>query len=67
MDLIFDKYHGTGNDFIIVDGRSLGFRFIDHIQIKNICNRNFGIGADGLILIKNHNKLDFEIIYYNLN
>ena len=65
MDLIFDKYHGTGNDFIIVDGRSLGFRFIDHIQIKNICNRNFGIGADGLILIKNHNKLDFEIIYYN--
>ena len=65
MDLIFDKYHGAGNDFIIIDGRSLDFRFIDHLQIKNICNRNFGIGADGLILIKDHNKLDFEMIYYN--
>jgi len=65
MDLIFDKYHGLGNDFIIVDGRSLDLRHIDYLEIKNICNRNFGIGADGLILIKDHNKFDFEMIYYN--
>ena len=65
MDLIFDKYHGLGNDFIIIDARFLDSKFFDNHIVKNLCNRNFGIGADGLILIKDHNKLDFEMIYYN--
>ena len=65
MELIFDKYHGLGNDFVIIDGRSLNFQQLNQNQIKKICNRNFGVGADGLILIKDHLKLDFEMIYYN--
>ena len=65
MNLIFDKYHGLGNDFIIIDGRFSDFKSLNKLQIKNICNRNFGIGADGLILIKEHKRLDFEMIYYN--
>ena len=65
MELIFDKSHGLGNDFVIIDGRSLNFQQLNQNQIKKICNRNFGVGADGLILIKDHLKLDFEMIYYN--
>ena len=65
MDLNFDKYNGVGNDFVIIDERSLDSKQLNQFQIKNICNRNFGVGADGLILIKNHLKLDFEMIYYN--
>ena len=65
MDYDFDKYHGAGNDFILIDARSMEYKSFEEFQINNICNRNFGIGADGLILIKDHKKLDFEMIYYN--
>ena len=51
MKINFDKYHGCGNDFIIINNLSNTFPKDSENQIKKICNRRFGIGADGLILI----------------
>jgi len=65
MEIAFHKYQGTGNDFIIIDNRS---GVADHLttkQIKNLCDRRFGIGADGLMLLQNKEGYDFEMIYYN--
>lgn len=64
MKLIFHKYHGTGNDFIVIDDRDQQFPANKSV-IEKLCHRHFGIGADGLILIRNHSEYDFEMIYYN--
>ncbi|WP_375584682.1 diaminopimelate epimerase [Cyclobacterium xiamenense] len=65
MDITFYKYQGTGNDFIMVDGRafSLGANPIPRIQA--LCRRRFGIGSDGLILLQNKSGYDFEMLYFN--
>lgn len=60
----FSKYHGTGNDFILIDNRPLRAK-LTQSEIAHICHRRFGIGADGLILLQNHVDCDFEMIYYN--
>ena len=65
MNFIFDKYQGTGNDFIILDNRSLEFPKEDASMISSFCNRNLGIGADGLILLENEDKVDFRMVYFN--
>jgi len=65
MILNFYKFHGTGNDFILIDNRDSKMDSLKTEQIKYLCNRNFGIGADGLMLLNNHNELDFEMDYYN--
>lgn len=65
MIIPFNKYHGTGNDFIIIDNRNGSFNQGDSELVKGLCNRRFGIGADGLILISTHKDYDFEMKYFN--
>ncbi|WP_136465578.1 diaminopimelate epimerase [Flagellimonas onchidii] len=65
MILQFFKYQGTGNDFVIIDNRHNVFPKNDTKLIVRLCDRRFGIGADGLILIENDEKSDFNMIYYN--
>ncbi len=64
MKLVFHKYHGTGNDFILIDNRSDIFK-PDEKVISALCHRRFGIGADGLMTLNNHPEYDFEMKYYN--
>ncbi len=64
VEISFHKYQGTGNDFIIIDDRSKSFPISDK-DIQKLCDRRFGVGADGLILIRNHPDLDYQMIYFN--
>ncbi len=64
MILTCYKYQGTGNDFIIVDNRQQNIQLTTQ-QIKWLCDRRFGIGADGFMLLELHNGIDFKMVYYN--
>lgn len=62
----FFKYQGAGNDFIMVDNRTTTYLTKrDAKTINWLCNRRFGIGGDGLILLQDHPNYDFEMIYFN--
>jgi len=65
MQYDFYKYHGAGNDFIIIDNRKFFFDKKNKSYIENICNRRTGVGADGLILLENDSNGDFKMVYFN--
>ncbi len=65
MILKFEKYQGAGNDFILIDNRNQQIKDLKPETIKFLCDRHFGIGADGLMLLNAHEKYDFEMDYYN--
>ena len=66
MVLHFNKFQGTGNDFVMIDGREPVTELTEE-EIKKLCDRKFGIGADGLVIIRNIEGYDFEMRYYNAN
>lgn len=64
MLIHFYKYQGAGNDFIIIDNREKRIN-LNTKKIYRLCDRHFGIGADGLILLEHSSKADFKMIYFN--
>lgn len=64
MTCNFHKYHGTGNDFIIIDNRN-DFFISETKLINSLCDRRLGIGADGLILLESKDNFDFSMRYFN--
>ncbi|WP_158837203.1 diaminopimelate epimerase [Polaribacter sp. L3A8] len=65
MNLDFYKYQGTGNDFVMIDNRTKAFPKENIAMISKLCDRHFGVGADGVILIENDADYDFKMIYFN--
>ena len=64
MEIQFSKYQGTGNDFVIIDNRD-GKIALSNQQIAFLCDRKFGVGSDGLIMLGTVNDYDFSMAYYN--
>jgi diaminopimelate epimerase len=64
MIIPFSKYQGTGNDFILIDNRQLDY-ILNEEFVAKLCDRRFGIGADGLMELRNEAGYDFRMVYYN--
>jgi diaminopimelate epimerase len=65
MKINFHKYQGTGNDFVILDNRTKDYTSLTASHIRHVCDRRFGIGCDGLMLLNVKDGFDFEMKYYN--
>lgn len=65
MRLHFSKYQGAGNDFVLIDNRSEVLKNPTPQIVARLCDRRFGIGADGLMLLEKAEGYDFRMIYYN--
>lgn len=65
MNIKFYKYQGAGNDFILIDHREAPLKNIDAKLVAHLCDRRFGIGADGLMFLLNSDGYDFEMVYRN--
>ena len=64
MKITFEKYHGAGNDFIVIDDRKGNIK-LSKDKIALLCHRRFGIGADGLMLLQESRTYDFKMTYFN--
>jgi len=64
MTIKFSKYQGTGNDFVLIDNRG-GDLHLDNEMVAKLCDRRFGIGADGLMLLELIPGADYRMVYYN--
>ena len=64
MEITFYKYQGAGNDFVLIDNRQ-GDIQLSTAQVAQICDRHFGIGADGLMYLQHCPDADFEMVYFN--
>lgn len=64
MQIPFEKFQSSGNDFVVIDNRKNIFPK-ENVIIKNICDRKFGIGSDGVILIEESDKTAFNMVFYN--
>lgn len=65
MKFYFNKYHGTGNDFIVIDNRKQVINPSDNSLFRLLCDRHFGVGADGLMLLGKEEGYDFRMTYFN--
>lgn len=65
QEIQFYKYQGAGNDFILIDNRNLAFDANNYDLIEKLCDRRFGIGGDGLMLLQESKNYDFQMLYYN--
>lgn len=63
--LTFYKYHGAGNDFVMIDNREGTFDITDSEKIKLLCHRRFGIGADGILMVEESDEYDFSMVFAN--
>lgn len=65
QQLPFYKYQGAGNDFILVDNRSLAYQHNQPAKLAKLCDRRFGVGADGIMFLETADGFDFKMVYYN--
>jgi diaminopimelate epimerase len=65
LKIKFEKYQGTGNDFVILDNRLREFDQISAATVSALCHLKFGIGSDGLMLIQEVENADFEMVFFN--
>ncbi len=65
MQINFYKYQGAGNDFVLIDNRDSALKNLDKQAVAKLCDRRFGIGGDGLMLLENEPGFDFKMVYYN--
>jgi len=63
--ITFYKYQGTGNDFVMIDNRNKVVSKDDMSLINSLCDRRFGVGADGLVLLEDSATTDFKMVYFN--
>lgn len=64
-EINFSKYNATGNDFVVIDNREQLYRAEDSLLWNRLCSLKTGIGADGVLLLENSNRVDFKMRYIN--